>query len=518
MANFDSIFNGRPPAESNTKLYNNQKYQLDIIFDNSQGNQFQLDLASMVTLDIEEDTRCWYKKASLVIRNPQNIFEQKVFSNANLNQYYKFRNDGRDIVYIRFRIIEDSAILSTNAKIDYNTWGMQYKFVVYDREDIPGETPLTKQLKLYLWEFDHQILQETNLLWSTNELLPSDINPAYATDDQKQVPTGSAIKSVITKGLQKYGAQTFTSEWDVGSSKIFYTAPANYTGADTIEYLLKKHVSSQVGTDGGADPCILSRTRYDNDWKLISYTNFFSKAIEMKGPIATAGPLQREIITLSLPGGDDSATYLYNLQISPSTSKSYFSNFKDPVTSNIRNIHFTDMSPLDSARDMIHTPCYSNDLKNKIFELDFSNNDIQNVKKFVNTNYANKLKINSTPDTLITLNKTKTDALALKNIYSYSTDKLGRFAEGRNFLLTSALYYNTSLSFTAFGSPIREAGTFISIETDVGGVRDEFFNKLFGQWMVYNVVHSFSEGDYTNNVTALRVHANDNIDIKSNIT
>lgn len=190
MANFDSIFNGRPPAESNTKLYNNQKYQLDIIFDNSQGNQFQLDLASMVTLDIEEDTRCWYKKASLVIRNPQNIFEQKVFSNANLNQYYKFRNDGRDIVYIRFRIIEDSAILSTNAKIDYNTWGMQYKFVVYDREDIPGETPLTKQLKLYLWEFDHQILQETNLLWSTNELLPSDINPAYATDDQKQVPTG----------------------------------------------------------------------------------------------------------------------------------------------------------------------------------------------------------------------------------------------------------------------------------------------------------------------------------------
>jgi len=176
------------------------------------------------------------------------------------------------------------------------------------------------------------------------------------------------------------------------------------------------------------------------------------------------------------------------------------------------------MSPLDSARDMIHSPCYSNDLKNKIFELDFSNNDIQNVKKFVNTNYANKLKINSNPDTLITLNKTKTDALALRNIYSYSTDKLSRFAEGRNFLLTSALYYNTSLSFTAFGSPIREAGTFISIETDVGSVRDEFFNKLFGQWMVYNVVHSFSEGDYTNNVTALRVHANDNIDIKSNIT
>ena len=68
------------------------------------------------------------------------------------------------------------------------------------------------------------------------------------------------------------------------------------------------------------------------------------------------------------------------------------------------------------------------------------------------------------------------------------------------------------------GVPIREAGTFISIEKGQGGIIDEFFNKLLGQWLIYNVVHRFTQGNYINDVTALRVHANDNIDIKSNIT
>ena len=57
-----------PTSENNTKLYNGQKYQIDIIFDNLQGNKFQLNLASMVSLDIEEDSRTWYKRASFYLR------------------------------------------------------------------------------------------------------------------------------------------------------------------------------------------------------------------------------------------------------------------------------------------------------------------------------------------------------------------------------------------------------------------------------------------------------------------
>ena len=62
-------------------------------------------------------------------------------------------------------------------------------------------------------------------------------------------------------------------------------------------------------------------------------------------------------------------------------------------------------------------------------------------------------------------------------------------------MLLAALYYNTSVSFTALGSPIRESGTFISIVKGKGGIIDEFFNKLLGQWFVYSVMHRFTENE-----------------------
>jgi len=512
-----------PTSENNTKLYNGQKYQIDIIFDNLQGNKFQLNLASMVSLDIEEDSRTWYKRASLVIKNPDNVFEQKIVSTALPTQYYKFRNDGRDVVYITVKIVNDSTLGQVDANVDYNVWGMSYAFAIYDREEIPGDNTKLKQLKLYLWEFEQQVLSETTLQWSTNNLLPSNVIPASASDTQKYVKTGNAIKNLLTTALANYVTPVFTSTWDIGSSNTFYSSPSNWTADDNLNYLLKKHVSAPVGTDGGQDPCILTRNRYDNNWKLISYTTLFNQAVNSSSngigiSIPTAGSLQREIITLSMQGGVDQNEYLFNLPQSPFNSNTSNTNFNSPITSVIKNINFVDMSPIDSSRDMISTPCYSNDIKNKLFNVDFASNDIQNVKTFVKNNYANKLKLYSAPDTLITLNKTKTDTLAVNHVYSYSPDKVSQLAEGRNFLLASALYYNTSVSFTTLGVPIREANTFISIEKGQGGVIDEFFNKLLGQWLICNVVHRFTQGNYINDVTALRVHANDNIDIKSNIT
>jgi len=524
MAISNTTVNSVPSSEVNTKFYNRQKYQIDVIFDNLQGNKFQLNIASLVSLDIEEDSRSWFKKASLVIKNPDNIFEQKVTASASSNQYYKFCNDGRDLVYVTVKILNDSTIKEADLQIDYNVWGMSYVFSIYDREEIPGDTTKQKQLKLYLWEFEQQILSETNVQWSTNELLSSGLVPAYATDEQKLVPTGKAIKSLLTKTLEKYLPQSFTKDWDDGSSKIFYSAPANYKAADVLNYLLKKQVSSQIGTDSGADPCILTRTRYTNQWSLTSYSNFFAKAIDNKSTTNNtnttpqAGSLQREIIQLASQTGQEQNEFLFNLPQSPFSSYINNTNFFDPITSVIKNINFVDMASMDNTEFMVTSPCYSNDFKNKTFSVDFTNNDIANVKGFIDKNYSNKLKLYAKPDTLVTLNKNKTDTHAVNNIYSYSPDKVSRFAEGRNSLLTAALFYNTSVSFTTLGSPIREANTFISIEKAKGGVLDEFYNKLLGQWMVYSVIHRFSETSYTNDIVALRVHANDNININSNIS
>jgi len=527
MAIATTLVNNNPQLnEINTRIYNGQKYQIDIVFDNLQGNRFQLNLASVVDLEIEEDSRDWYRVAALTIKNPDNLFEKKLYSSDTPDKYYKFRNDGRDIVYIAIKPIDDDTLKDSNLQIDYDVWGMSYAFSIYDRKEIVGETSKQKQLKLYLWEYEHQIMSEYNLPVSSNELLPASIVPAYATDEQKLVNTGNVIKLIINKSLQNYinPAPVFNKDWDVGSSKIFYTAPANYTAANSLEYLIKKHVSSQIGSNGGADPCILSRTRFTKQWRLVSYSNFFSRAVKSSAStrpgiaVPEAGDLQREIITVADQTGDRGNEYSFALPNSPVRSTSYlYTNYQNPITSTIKNLHIVDMSTIDNAFELITTPCYSNNHKNKTFSVDFANNTIESVKNFIDINYTNKFKLYSKPDTLLTLNKTKTDTHSVRNVHSLSPDKISQLAEARNFLLAGAVFYNTSLNFEAIGSVIREASTFISVESESGGVLNEYSDKLLGQWMVYKVVHKFTDTDYTNNITAVRVHANENINIDNNI-
>ena len=523
--------NNNPAGEINTKLYENQKYQIDIIFDNLQGNRFRLNLASLVTLDIEEDSREWYKKAALTIKVPDNVLEIKATDKDD--RYYKFRNDGRDIIYITIKPINDDVINAPAEPIDYDVWGMNYKFVIYDRkENLNGDTTKQKTLTLYLWEFDYQVFAETNLDWSTNEVLPEayptkkNLIPAYLTDEEKLVPTGLAIKSLIKSALNKFETPRFSKEWDIGSSKIFYNSFANNSVVVDVNYLLKKHVSSQAGTDTGADPAILSRTRYNTNWQLRSFSTLFSNAVEQQAlsnnmlgmSVPAAGSLQREIITIIKQGGGPDENSLFTLPVTPFTSsKNKNTNYQDPTRSKIKNFQIVDMASLDSVQELVTTPCYSNNFKDKMFDLDFQNNEISNIKKFIQRNYSNKLRLISNPDTLLTLNKTKLETTSVKNVYSFGPDRISRLAESRNLILYSALFYNTSISFTAPGSSQRQANTFISVEGSNSSVRNEFQNKLLGQWFVYNVVHSFTETKYTNAVNAVRLHANDSMDIKDNV-
>jgi hypothetical protein len=518
-------------TETNTKLYNNQKYQIDIVFSNLQGNSLKLNLASLVSLEIEEDSREWYKKATLVIKNPDNILESKPSADTPLNQYYKFRGDGRDIVFITIKPINDSVLKETDLSIDYDVWGMNYTFVIYDRKEIlTGTTTKQKHLRLSLWEYDYQIFAESNLDWSTNELLDSKIIPSQATDEEKLVPTGNALKSLIVTALQGHNnSPKFSKEWDIGSSKIFYSSFANNTVLLDIAYLLKKHVSSQVGSDGGADPAILSRTRFTQQWQLRSLSYLFSKAIDRQAQlpskqlgqatVPTAGSLQREIITLVSQGGREEAEYIFRLPVSPFTSTTNKNtNYQDAVRSRMTNMQIVDMTALDSTYELITSPCYSNNFKNKVFEVDFENNAIENVKKYIDRNYTNKLKLLNEPQTLLALNKAKIQTKSLRNSYSFGPDRISRLAESRNMLLLASVFYNIGLYFNAPGSTIRQANTFISVDNGKGGVKDEFHNKLLGQWFVYNVIHRFTETDYTNTINAVRVHANDYIGIKDDIT
>ena len=495
-------------TESNTYKSDNQKYQIDVIFDNLQGNSFALNLASLESLEIDQDSRNWYVNAALTIRNPKNAFEQKGTSTARLSDYYKFRNDGRDLVYIIIKPIIDSTIKESDLNLDYDIWGMAYTFAIYDREEIIGESADQKQLKLYLWEFDYQVLSETKSTWSTADMLT--INAAYASDNEKLVYTGDAMQDLIKKTLKNFDTPVFSKYWDKGASKLFFTAPASYTANDALIYLYNKHVSSSTN-----DPAILNRTSYTRQWQLQSYSSIFNDATDQQGNV---GRLHRETFTLTTQTGLLESEYTFNIKspVLGYSSVYKFSNYQDTIRSVLRNVQITDMATFDSMKKMVTTPCYSNDIKNNNFQVDFKNTSIVNVKNFIQDHYSKKLS-RFVPDTLISLNKTKTDGLVVNNIYSYGSDPISRLSESRNKILMAALLLNTSMKFEAPGSLIREAGTFITVASATGGVSDEFSSKTTGQWFVYKAIHRFANTGYTNDITAVRVHANDDIGIKNDI-
>lgn len=487
---------------ANKVYYNNQAYALDIVITSPDGVVYPINTASLQSLIIEDDCNKWYKTATLVISNPENILERKLPSNPTYVPY-KFRNDGRDLVGIRLLPILDSNTVGVN---DYEQYFLiNFVFSIYNKEEIPvGDNVKSKSLKLYLWEFDYQFLLEQNISWSTNKLLPNNIIPSQATDEQKQVPTGDALKSLIKEGLS-YAPQTFDPlYWDKGSSKIFYSSYANNNCVEDIEYLLKKHVSSkqQNGTEG--ESCALIRNRYTKAWCLVPYSVLFQNASVNK----QVGPLQSEVFKISSSITTNIQNVVSTIKL-PAGEKISF-----PNNSNIANFEIVDMAAIDNTTFVIDMPCYSNSIKNKTFKLDYEENTVTAMKKYMQVNYTDKFSYISNPKTILTLNKVKKESRSLINAYSFAQNKTERFADSRNLLLKSALFLNLALNFTVPGTSYRQANTFIGIQRQNPDIDNDFDNKLLGQWFVTKVIHNLTDSTYTNNIMAVKVHTSDDLYLK----
>ena len=140
---------------------NGQKYSLNVIILNPSGDKIVISAANILSLEIEDDGREWFKKASLILLNPENILERTI-PGAGVTNSYKFRNDGRDVVRIEIKLVNDDD--QYNNFTDSSLTNLFYDFVVFDkREIVTGDTNRTKALKLMLWEYDYQIFYEKNL-------------------------------------------------------------------------------------------------------------------------------------------------------------------------------------------------------------------------------------------------------------------------------------------------------------------------------------------------------------------
>ena len=224
------------------------------------------------------------KKENYFARQPKNV--------DNIISEFFFRNDCRD--YVVVYIEPDYTQLADNETdvdlIPYVT--LQHVFSVIDNEDIVDESN-TKYKSLKLVDRSLELFREKNIDFSTANLIKTNDEIFDLDDDERGVLTGDVLKAIIRMGVEEGGMgetifqdeELFSTNWDPGTSKLFYSSPSEFNTLDDIKYVLNRHTSAEVPFDR----CLLRKHRYFNTWSLISLKNYFQNAIKQNDYGAAGG-------------------------------------------------------------------------------------------------------------------------------------------------------------------------------------------------------------------------------------
>jgi hypothetical protein len=519
--------------------FNEQEYEyeiyLDSTFDESETRRFPINPNAIVNLNIEETLADWVTKGTLTIFDSFDGIENTPSTPGILGAgpKYVFRNDGNDILYIRFHPKLDTLNLELNPV----HWDLVYKFAIYDVEDIdkpPGAqgaaSAATKCKKFYFWDHIYQKMITNTLEYSTAYNENADLNRA--------IPTGIAMKEVINKATQPYQFQinlqnwedlvggSNEQDWDEGASKIFYTAPSSNSAYDTLMDIYNRHISTAKyshssgvsgprGSSWGVsdnDFCVLLRERGPNPgdegyFCLRPMSVFFEKAGKNE---PGEFQIERFYIQDYAPESNSSPGVKYSPQSQQQNLQ------KDTVLgqySQISSYRFVDISPFTNSTEFCNRPVYSFDFLNRTMNINFSQNSVKTARNFITKKYLSRIRTereNNEKMFLITLDEGKENR-NVKPVYSlYGDDNengnLARQADGLQKLLKIGVFQNACISFRVLGSTNREPGRFIAIDKEYGIQDSTFNNKFFGQWFIINVRHIFEAGIYYNEITAVKLH------------
>lgn len=497
----------RPTDTSNStrKLLGGQEFKFEVILNNHELEPLPLQPGAIVEMVIEDNLLDWPYCGYLVYNNLWDGFE-RIKNPATNKQFYYYRMDARDEITIRVKPLIDDAF-GTN-KLPDKIWSMEYNFVVYDTEDIDANNNADKAKKLYFWDKRYQMLLDKKDQWST--CLDNKIRKPLSllTDKERSLKSGDAIKSLLKKaGLENEITQS-VNDWDLGINDIFYTLPANYSFANGLDYLISRHVSD----DG--DPCIFNIDRQTNKFQLKPLRLFFEKA-----GINNPGELQLEHLFFESIQDNKNSTTPFKAPVL--NEPSFEIDIKAAEWNKIQSYQFVDMSGIDNSKALISKPVYWYNNKQKQFGVDCVDNEITKVKKDFTDLYVKNLYPQGKGDPIFYLNKTKKEQYNIEpkyvhmNIGNFS-NKDSRLKTGKGDILFSGVFLNECISMRLLGSTHRMTGTFVGIDC-LYGDDNEYDKKLCGQWFVTKVRHIWWKNKYVNDITAIKIHTYDKVNINEDV-
>ena len=484
-------------------------YNFHIQLFNADGQSIGIKYTNVVELNIIDELVNFAANGYIIINNDLDAIEsvQSISTDVRgLAQQafmpYVFRGDGRDFLLI-------SIEPGTNVNTDdvFNTtkgFSMTYVFSIIDTQDIITEERDVKLKRLTFCDYTVQILNEKNSYFST-----SNINNTGRSNLERSAYTGDAIMGLLATTIYQDTniTQKFSTTWDRGSEKIFYSSPANYKAIDDLYYLLDYHVSS---ADTDYSPAILRKDRSDI-WTLTPLSRIFKEAY-YKGNSTlgdTGGNRLIENFILNRPNTGD-----YNVlnAINRVPNTSFFAN-NFPDYSYIENFESASIAAKDNTNGVVTIAVHNYDIAKKQFSVDLKENNINEVFKKYKKNFVQTQKGGlGNPSQNIFLNRTKTENKSIKKVFNPNTTQITRLNSGQNKILLNTVLNNAAIGFKTRGSIFREAGKFFTIERKDFANDSAFDNKLLGTYLITKVEHVFENGEYSNYIVGVKTYVADKFD------
>jgi hypothetical protein len=176
----------------------------------------------------------------------------------------------------------------------------------------------------------------------------------------------------------------------------------------------------------------------------------------------------------------------------------------------IKDYNFSETAAIDNIFSFVSHPVYHDNCSEKMFEIDWVDNDIVGVNKMIQKNYVSKMKHNTNPESTLTLNSDKVKQHNVEPCYSFGEEQTARLADGRNVVLEKYVHLNNAISFHVKGLIDRQPMRFMGIIRKNSIVENDFDSKITGVWFVTNVKHVFMGRNYQNVISGVKLHNNRN--------
>lgn len=481
-------------------------YTFNVQLVNSDGNNVGIKFGSIVDFSISDSLIQFYADGYLIFRNDLDALEsvQSISTDVrgmpeNAFSPYVFRGDGRDLLIVNIKpaiSVDDGDPINSTSQDSNSDFALNYVFSIYNTEDIVTEDKSMKLKKLYIHEQSFQVLNEKNAYFSTGKVSSGGSTPVGISNGERSTETGKAIRALLSDVLSKdtNTQQTFAADWDVGSSKVFYSSPTNNKAIDDLYYLLDYHVSSK---ENDYSPALL-RKDGNNTWRLMPLTKLFKTAYykgnESMGNLGGSNLTENFII--AKPNSGDSPP-LTSPERNPQASL-FANNFPDySYAENFENAGMmSDASTFGVATHMVH----NYDTSTKTFSIDISDNNINDSMKLYNKSFVQTQKgiAGNSPGQNFPLNQIKSQNKNINHVFNPNPDQNIRLNSGRNKILLNTVFNNNTIAFRTRGNTVREPGKFITLERKDFANNSTHDNKLYGTYLVVRVDHVFKGDQYFN--------------------